>query len=163
MRLLESFSILLLLFAMVSCGALGCSWEKTTDNRGLSRHRASCHLFKRSSILATQKRQQRARDATLGTLVPKFAQSVNTSRVSDLPTLNGNPSLGETSTDSKVPSLPYNILQLVSTENRTSEVPCYKGSSKTNCCLQTPSKSCSGVIIRCPRWAHSACCFAPPS
>lgn len=60
--ILLSFVVLL---AMVSqCGALGCSWETTKDARGLNRHRASCHLYKRHSVLATQKRREHAKEAS---------------------------------------------------------------------------------------------------
>jgi hypothetical protein len=49
---------------MVSCNAPGCSWEKaTTDARGLSRHRATCRFYHNSTVLANQKRQERARQA----------------------------------------------------------------------------------------------------
>lgn len=110
MHLLQSFSVLLLLFTMVSCGAQSCSWEKATDSRGLSRHRASCHFYKRSSILAMQKRQQRARDATLATLVSTQSVNLNTSQVSNFPALNGHLAILETWTDSGVLSLPWDIL-----------------------------------------------------
>ncbi|KAG1717827.1 hypothetical protein EDD22DRAFT_855856 [Suillus occidentalis] len=56
--------IVFLFLSMVSCGAQGCSWERATDNRGLNRHRTACHFFKKSSILATEKRLQRVRNAT---------------------------------------------------------------------------------------------------
>jgi hypothetical protein len=73
---------------MVSCGAQGCSWERATDNRGLNRHRGSCHFFKKSGILATQKRLQRARNATLANLVSSQSQSesvtVGSTQVSDV-------------------------------------------------------------------------------
>jgi hypothetical protein len=63
MRLLETLWILFLFFAMVTCGAQGCSWERATDTRGLSRHHASCRFYKKSSVLATQKRRERVKDA----------------------------------------------------------------------------------------------------
>jgi hypothetical protein len=90
MRLLEALIILLLFISMVSCGAQGCSWEKTTDAQGLNRHQASCHFFKRSSIIATQKRQQRARDATLANLVTNLQLANITLRVSDLSVLKAD-------------------------------------------------------------------------
>lgn len=52
-----------LFLLMVSCGAPSCSWERATDTRGLNRHRASCHLYRKSSALATQKRQEHAKGA----------------------------------------------------------------------------------------------------
>jgi hypothetical protein len=57
----DTFWITLFLFLllMVSCGALGCSWERATDNWGLNRHHATCHLFKKSSTLASQKDKTR--------------------------------------------------------------------------------------------------------
>jgi hypothetical protein len=70
----------LFLSLMVSCGALGCSWERATDARGLNRHRASCHLFKKTSVLASQKRQERAKEAAFAHLAADL--SVNTSHVS---------------------------------------------------------------------------------
>jgi hypothetical protein len=57
-------SVLFLLMMVFQCGALGCSWERAKDARGLSRHRASCHLYKRYSVLATQKRRERAKEAS---------------------------------------------------------------------------------------------------
>lgn len=57
-----------LFLLMVSCGAPGCSWERATDTRGLNRHRASCHSYKKCSVLATQKRQERAKDAAVSLL-----------------------------------------------------------------------------------------------
>lgn len=65
MRLSDTLWILLLLLLMVLCGAPGCYWERPTDNRGLNRHRTSCHFFNKASVLATEKRRQRARNATL--------------------------------------------------------------------------------------------------
>lgn len=62
------FSSLFLL--MVLCGATDCSWEKATDARGLSRHRTSCHSYKKSSLLATQKRRERAKEAVSMILAP---------------------------------------------------------------------------------------------
>jgi hypothetical protein len=50
---------------MVSCNAPGCSWERSTDNRGLNRHRASCCFYKRASSLASRKRQDRAKEASI--------------------------------------------------------------------------------------------------
>lgn len=70
---LEFLAILLLIFSMVACGARGCSWNGATSTRGLNRHRASCHFYKTSSILARQKRTERARDAALANLVPKIS------------------------------------------------------------------------------------------
>jgi hypothetical protein len=48
---------------MVSCGAPRCLWERPTDARGLSRHHASCHFYKKSTALASQKRLERAKEA----------------------------------------------------------------------------------------------------
>jgi hypothetical protein len=53
-----------LAITMVSCNALGCSWEKATDSgRGLSRHRASCKFYHRSRVLASHKRLERTKAA----------------------------------------------------------------------------------------------------
>lgn len=62
---------------IVSCGASGCVWEKATDTRGLNRHRTSCHFYRKSSILASKKRLERAKDAARANLVPQL--TVNTS------------------------------------------------------------------------------------
>ncbi|KAG2048807.1 hypothetical protein BDR06DRAFT_1012728 [Suillus hirtellus] len=53
---------------MVLCGALDCSWERATDTRSLSRHRASCLSYKKSSVLATKKRQERVKEAAFANL-----------------------------------------------------------------------------------------------
>ncbi|KAG1835371.1 hypothetical protein DFJ58DRAFT_847422 [Suillus subalutaceus] len=55
--------------------ALGCSWERTMDNRGLSRHRASCHFFKKASSLASWKRQNRAKEAFMNSSKANTSQS----------------------------------------------------------------------------------------
>jgi hypothetical protein len=55
--------LLFLLLIMVTCDAPGCSWGKKTDTRELSRHRASCHFYKKFSILSSQKRQECAKEA----------------------------------------------------------------------------------------------------
>lgn len=60
--------LLLFVYSMISCNAPGCSWEKATNgtstsSRGLNRHHATCKLYQRSSLLASQKRQERAREA----------------------------------------------------------------------------------------------------
>jgi hypothetical protein len=70
---------LLFFIVMVACEAPGCSWERKTDIRGLTRHRAACHFFKRSSTLASQKRQERAKEATLSnpSLIPNPAVSAS--------------------------------------------------------------------------------------
>lgn len=74
------FLSLVLLVLMVSCSAPGCSWERATDARGLSRHRASCHFYKKSSVLASQKRQQRATQAVAANMsITNSNQPVNTS------------------------------------------------------------------------------------
>ncbi|KAG1820940.1 uncharacterized protein BJ212DRAFT_1297417 [Suillus subaureus] len=62
--LLDILWILLVLIPMVSCGAHS-SWAGTTDGQGLNQHCATCSFFKRSSIVASQRRLQWARDATL--------------------------------------------------------------------------------------------------
>jgi hypothetical protein len=41
----------------------GCLWEKDTDSRGLSRHRATCRHYQKASTLATEKRRERARNS----------------------------------------------------------------------------------------------------
>lgn len=47
-----------------SCNTPGCSWEKaTTDARGLSRHRATCRFHLNSRVLASNQRQDRAKQA----------------------------------------------------------------------------------------------------
>lgn len=74
-------ALLLLFILMVLCGASGCSWERVTDTRGLSRHRASCHFYRKSSTLAAKKRQERAREAVFSNLAPKL--STNMSHVSN--------------------------------------------------------------------------------
>jgi hypothetical protein len=74
-------ALLVSFILMVLCGASGCSWERVTDTRGLSRHRASCHSYRKSSTLATQKRQERAREAVFSNLAPKL--SINVSHVSN--------------------------------------------------------------------------------
>ncbi|KAG1855096.1 hypothetical protein C8R48DRAFT_776498 [Suillus tomentosus] len=51
-------------FCLPATPLAGCSWERAKDARGLSRHRASCHLYKRYSVLATQKRRERAKEAS---------------------------------------------------------------------------------------------------
>jgi hypothetical protein len=61
---------LFLLVVMVSCQAPGCSWERKTDIRGLTRHRLACPFYKRSSSLASQKRQARAKEAVLSNTLP---------------------------------------------------------------------------------------------
>ncbi|KAG1822445.1 uncharacterized protein BJ212DRAFT_1476874 [Suillus subaureus] len=53
---------------MVSCSSIGCSWEKATDACGLSRHRTSCHFYKKSSLLATQQRWERAKESVTANL-----------------------------------------------------------------------------------------------
>jgi hypothetical protein len=80
--LLDTLWILLLLIPMVSCGAHGCSWGGTTDGRGLNRHRASCSFFKRATVVASQKRLQRARDATLANSDRSESRLGNISQVS---------------------------------------------------------------------------------
>jgi hypothetical protein len=72
---------------MVSCGAASCSWDRETDARGLSRHRASCHFYKKSSVLATQKRRERAKEAVFANMAAnhKANPSVNVSHVSSDP------------------------------------------------------------------------------
>lgn len=65
----------LFLVVMVSCDAPGCFWERKTDNQGLTRHRAACHFYKRSSTLASQKRQDRAKNAISSNLPPDLAAS----------------------------------------------------------------------------------------
>lgn len=60
---------------MVVCGAQGCSWERTTDNRGLTRHRASCRYYKRASTLASQRRHDRAKEAAHSHLVPRLGEA----------------------------------------------------------------------------------------
>lgn len=59
------------LTVMVSCNAPGCGWERATDNRGLSRHRASCHFYKRVSSLASRRRHDRAKEAVISSFIPK--------------------------------------------------------------------------------------------
>ncbi|KAG2050289.1 hypothetical protein BDR06DRAFT_974658 [Suillus hirtellus] len=66
---------------MVLCGALGCSWERAMDTCGLSRHCTSCHFYKRSSILATQKRQERAKEAVSANLAANLPQSMFLHRI----------------------------------------------------------------------------------
>ncbi|KAG2360045.1 hypothetical protein BDR07DRAFT_1378253 [Suillus spraguei] len=51
------------------CNAPGCSWEKATDSQGLTRHHATCKLYQRSSVISSQKRQERAKDAATRTLI----------------------------------------------------------------------------------------------
>lgn len=78
-HLFNWFVIILLssgFLSMVLCGALVCSWERATDTRGLSRHRTSCHFYKRSSVLATQKRQERAKEAVSTNLAANLPQSM---------------------------------------------------------------------------------------
>lgn len=70
-------ALLVSFILMVLCGALGCSWERVTDTCGLSRHRASCHSYRKSSTLATQKRQERAREAVFSNLAPKLSMDVS--------------------------------------------------------------------------------------
>jgi hypothetical protein len=74
----------LFFLVMVSCEAPGCSWKRKTDNRGLTRHRATCPFFKRSSTLASQKRQNRAKDAVLLNLLPNPVASTSESLVGGL-------------------------------------------------------------------------------
>ncbi|KAG1796316.1 uncharacterized protein HD556DRAFT_1441620 [Suillus plorans] len=66
---------------MVLCGALGCSWERATDTHGLSRHCTSCHFYKRSSVLATQKRQEHAKEAVSANLAANLPQSMSLPRI----------------------------------------------------------------------------------
>jgi hypothetical protein len=58
----------LLFVLMVACGAPGCSWERPTDNRGLTRHRTSCRFYKRASTLASRRRQDRTKEAVFSNL-----------------------------------------------------------------------------------------------
>jgi hypothetical protein len=46
-----------------ACKAPGCSWEKATDSRGLSRHRATCQSYNKYKVLSSQKRHERAKEA----------------------------------------------------------------------------------------------------
>ncbi|KAG2051670.1 hypothetical protein BDR06DRAFT_983445 [Suillus hirtellus] len=46
-----------------ACKAPGCSWEKATDTRGLSRHRATCQSYNKYRISASQRRHERAKEA----------------------------------------------------------------------------------------------------
>lgn len=77
-----------LLLLMVSCGASRCSWERATDARGLSRHHASCHFYKKSSVLASQRRLERAKEAVFThsttTSIHRQAGSSTGNRDSDL-------------------------------------------------------------------------------
>ena len=52
-------------YLMVSCNANGCSWESVTNDsgRGLSRHRATCRFYRRSTFLANERRHERAKEA----------------------------------------------------------------------------------------------------
>jgi hypothetical protein len=74
-KIILTGGFLLFFLVMVSCEAPGCSWERKTDNRGLTRHRAVCPFYKRSSTLASQKRQDRAKGAALSNLPPNPAAS----------------------------------------------------------------------------------------
>jgi hypothetical protein len=82
MQFLKEILCIMLFCSMVFCGAQGCSWEKATDNRGLDRHRVSCSFFRRSSVLATQKQLEHARNATAANCVANM--SMNISQVSRL-------------------------------------------------------------------------------
>ncbi|KAG0691770.1 hypothetical protein DFH29DRAFT_883759, partial [Suillus ampliporus] len=57
--------VLLLFMVTISlrCNAMGCSWAKETDPRGLSRHRATCRKYQKASTLATEKRRERAKES----------------------------------------------------------------------------------------------------
>jgi hypothetical protein len=78
-------SFFLFFLVMVSCEAPGCSWERKTDMRGLSRHRAACSFYKRFSTLASQKRQGRAKEAALlNLLLPNPVASASESLVGGL-------------------------------------------------------------------------------
>ncbi|KIK32956.1 hypothetical protein CY34DRAFT_813946 [Suillus luteus UH-Slu-Lm8-n1] len=119
MRLPDVFLILLLFFLMVSCGAQNCSWERATNSRGLNQHRASCKFFKKSSVLASQKRLQRARDAaTLGALPVRAAgtRNVKAHRIAPCQSLRARPkpSITPTSIDSSASGshLPLNLNDL---------------------------------------------------
>lgn len=57
-----AFLLGLLLLLMVSCRALQCPWERATDAHKLSRHCASCHFYKKSNVLASQRRLEQAKD-----------------------------------------------------------------------------------------------------
>lgn len=64
---------------MVSCGAPGCQWERKTDNRGLNRHRASCHLYKKVNSLASRRRQDRTKEAVISNLISNSSTSTSVS------------------------------------------------------------------------------------
>jgi hypothetical protein len=71
MRCLWVTGLLVFFFVlMVSCNAPGCYWERTTDSRGLSRHRAVCPFHKRASTLANQRRHTRAKEVVASNFVP---------------------------------------------------------------------------------------------
>jgi hypothetical protein len=53
--------------SLLRCNATGCSWAKDTDPRGLSRHRATCRHYRIASVLATEKRRERARESIQAT------------------------------------------------------------------------------------------------
>lgn len=72
-------TVLLGLFLlMVSCSAAPrCLWERPTDARGLSRHHASCHYYKKSTALASQKRLERAKEAVSAHLTGNSTSSTH--------------------------------------------------------------------------------------
>jgi hypothetical protein len=69
--------IWIFLLLMVSCGAAGCSWERKTDSRGLNRHRTTCHFYKTSTVLASLKRQERAKEAVITNFTGKAQPHVS--------------------------------------------------------------------------------------
>ncbi|KAG1766029.1 hypothetical protein EV702DRAFT_1050817 [Suillus placidus] len=60
---------------MAVCGAQGCTWERTTDSHGLTRHHTSCQFYKRASTLASQRRHDRAKEAVFSNLVPRLGEA----------------------------------------------------------------------------------------
>lgn len=77
MRFLQGVLWILLFCSMVSCGTQGCSWEKASDNRELNKHCTSCSFFRRSSVLAQQKRLEHVRNAASANLVANMSAPVS--------------------------------------------------------------------------------------
>lgn len=66
---------ILFFLLMVVCSAQGCSWERTTDSCGLTRHHTSCRFYKRASTLASQRRHDHAKEAVFLNMVPRLGET----------------------------------------------------------------------------------------
>ncbi|KAG0699181.1 hypothetical protein DFH29DRAFT_877488 [Suillus ampliporus] len=72
-----SFAFILLMViveSLLRCNGMGCSWAKDTDTCGLSRHRATCKSYRRSSTLAMEKRREWAKELIRAVTPHKLTQ-----------------------------------------------------------------------------------------